>query len=76
MLVYKGKGSPYSIIECSELIPVLGSQPAGENAAVGCHYFPSGLQLPTQPLTGLLPNRGTMGANSLLLPDSVVAIAI
>jgi len=28
----KGKGSPYSITECrvSELIPVLGSQPAGD----------------------------------------------
>jgi len=28
---YKGKGSPYSITECRvpELIPVLGSQPAG-----------------------------------------------
>jgi len=29
---YKGKGSPYSIIDCRvpELIPVLGSQPAGD----------------------------------------------
>jgi len=28
----KGKGSPYSITECRvrELIPVLGSQPAGD----------------------------------------------
>jgi len=25
------------------------------NPAVGCHYFPSGLQLPPQPLRGLLP---------------------
>jgi len=25
------------------------------NPAVGCHYFPSGLQLPSQPLWGLLP---------------------
>ena len=25
------------------------------NPAVGCHYFPPGLQLPTQPLRGLLP---------------------
>ena len=36
--------------------------------AVGCHYFPPGLQLPLQPLRGLLPvlvNRGTMGVNSL-----------
>ena len=37
---------------------------------IGCHYFPSGLQLPSQSLRGLLPisllvNRGTMGVNSL-----------
>jgi len=25
------------------------------NPAVGCHYFPPGLQLPPQPLNGLLP---------------------
>ena len=25
------------------------------NPTVGCHYFPPGLQLPPQPLTGLLP---------------------
>jgi len=25
------------------------------NPAVGCHYFPPGLQLPPQPLRGLLP---------------------
>ena len=46
------KGSPYSITECRvpELIPVLGSQPAGgasHNLAVGCHYFPPGLVTPT-----------------------------
>ena len=40
------------------------------NPAVGCHYFPPGLQLPPQPLRGLLPicclvNRRTMGVNSL-----------
>ena len=40
------------------------------NPAVRCHYFPPGLQLPSQPLRGLLPisllvNRGTMGVNSL-----------
>jgi len=56
----KGKGSPYSITErrVPELIPVIGSQPAGDvshNPAVGCHYFPPGLQLPSQPLRGLLP---------------------
>jgi len=45
------KGSPYSITErrVPELIPVLGSQP------VGCHQFLPGLQLPPQPLRGLLP---------------------
>jgi len=59
-VVKKGKGSPYSITErrVLELIPVLGSQPAGDmsiNLTVGCHYFPPGLQLLPQPLTGLLP---------------------
>jgi len=51
----KGKDSLYSITErrVPELIPVLGSQPA--KPAVGCHYFPPGLQLPPQPLRGLLP---------------------
>jgi len=56
----KGKGSPYSITErrVPELIPVLVSQPASDiiiNPTVGCHYFPPGLQLPPQPLRGLLP---------------------
>jgi len=56
----KGKASPYSITERSvlELIPVLGSQPAGDvshKPDLGCHYFPPGLQLPPQPLRGLLP---------------------
>ena len=40
-----------------EPIPVLGSQPAGDvshKPAVGCHYFPPGLQLSSQPLRGLL----------------------
>jgi len=60
VVIKKGKGSPYSITErrVPELIPVLGSQPAGEviiNPTVGCHYFPSGLQLPPQPLRGLRP---------------------
>ena len=55
VLERKGKGSPHSITErrVPELIPVLGSQPAGDviiNPTVGCHYFPSGLQLPPQPL--------------------------
>jgi len=56
----KLKGSPYSITErrVQELIPVLGSQPAGDvshKPAVGCHYFPPGRQLPPQPLRALLP---------------------
>jgi len=54
----KGKGSPYSITErrVPELIPVLCSQTAGDiNPAVGCHYFQPGLELPSQPLRGLLP---------------------
>jgi len=50
-LVKKGKGSLYSITEhrVPELIPVLGSQPAGDashNPPVGCHYFPPNPQLP------------------------------
>ena len=56
------KGRPYSITErmVPELIPVLGSQPAGDvshslNPPVDCHYFPPGPQLPPQPLRGLLP---------------------
>ena len=56
-VIYKGKGSPYSTAErgVPEPIPVLGSQPAGYVPTVGCHYFPPGPQLPSQPLTGLLP---------------------
>ena len=57
----KGKGSPYSITErrVPELIPVLGSQTAGDmqihkpGGRLPC--FPPGLQLPPQPLRGLLP---------------------
>ena len=65
--------SPYSTTErrVPELIPVLGSQPAGEvshNPAVGYRYFPPGLQLPPQPCCYQfcwLENRGTMGVSSL-----------
>ena len=51
--ICKGKGSPYSITErrVTELIPVLGSQPAGDvsiNPTVGCHYFPPGQYNTTQ----------------------------
>jgi len=57
----KGTGSPYSIAErrVPELIPVLGSQPAGDvnhkPGGIGCYCFPPGLQLPPQPLRRLLP---------------------
>jgi len=56
----KGKGSPYSITKrrVPELIPVLGSQPAGHvshKPGGRLPYFPPGLQLPLQPLRGLLP---------------------
>jgi len=59
-IIKRDKGSPYSITERNvpELIPVLVSQPAGgvshKTGGIGCHYFPPGLQLPTQPLRGLL----------------------
>jgi len=57
----KGKGNPYSATECRvpELIHVLCSQLADDvellNPAVGCHYFPPGLQLPSKPVRRLLP---------------------
>ena len=57
--VKKSKGSPYSITErrVPELVPVLGSQPAGDvsHKPGGRLPFPPGLQLPPQPLTGLPP---------------------
>ena len=64
------------------MILVLGSQAAGD-PAVGCHYFPPGLQLPSQPLRGLLPisllgeqrHDGCEQFAQKLLPDSV-AVAI
>jgi len=66
----KGKDSPYSIAErrVPELIPVLGSQPAGDmnhKPGVGCHYFQPGQQLPSQPMGQYqfrcLVNRGMKG---------------
>jgi len=56
----KHKGSPYSITErrVPELIPVMAVSLQVTkviNPAVGCHYFLPGLQLPWQPLIGLLP---------------------
>ena len=72
-LLKKGKGSPYSITERTvpELIPVLGSQPAGDVS-----HKPDG-RLPLLSERGLLRyqfcclvNRGTVGVNRPL-PDSV-----
>ena len=56
----KGRGSPYSITErkVPELIPVLGSQPAGDvSHKPNCrrYYFPLGPQFLSQPLRGLRP---------------------
>jgi len=57
-----GEVSPYSITKrmgVPELIPLHGSQPAGDmRHKPGGRlplYFPPGLQLPSQPLRGLLP---------------------
>ena len=68
-IVLKSKGSQYSITEHEvlELIPVLGSQPAGDVSHItlrqACSY-------PHNPSEGCyqfccLVNRGTMGVNSL-----------
>jgi len=76
----RGRGSPYSLTErrVPEMIPVLGSQPAGDAShkpgGIGCEYFPPGLQLPPQPYESCyqfccLVNRGTMVVNSL--PNTV-----
>jgi len=60
-ILFAIKGSPCPITErrVPELIPVLGSQPAGDAShKPGGRlplYFPPGLQLPSQPLRGLLP---------------------
>jgi len=56
----KGKGSQYSIAKLSvpELIPVLGSQPAGDVSHKPGGRLPlisARLQLPSQPLRRLLP---------------------
>jgi len=55
----KGKGSPYSIAEhrVPELIPVLGSRPAGDASHKPGGRLPllSTRLLPSQPLRGLLP---------------------
>ena len=54
------KCSPYSITELgfrswSWFLAVSQQVTWVINPAVGCHYFPPGLQLPSQPLRGLLP---------------------
>jgi len=59
----KGKGSPYSITErrVPELIPVLGSQPAGDvshkpgSRLPSLSARPAVCSYPPQPLRGLLP---------------------
>jgi len=59
--LWKGKGGPYSITKCigfrsrSRFFAVGLQVTWVINPAVGCHYFPPGLQLPPQPLRGLLP---------------------
>ena len=63
------KASPCTVTErrIPEMIPVLGSQPVGEvshKPSSSCQYFPPGLQLPPQPLRGLLPIL-LLGVNSL-----------
>ena len=69
---WEGKGSPYSIAErrVPELIPVLGSHRADDVSHKPGGRLPllsaTGSQLPSQPLTGLLP------VCLRLLPDSVV----
>ena len=59
-VVEKVKGSPYSITvyRVPKLIPVLGSQPAGDvshKPGGRLPYFLPGLQLPPLPLRGLIP---------------------
>ena len=71
----KGKGSPYSITEhrVPELIPVLGSQPAGDVSHKAGGRLPLLSATPTVTTATLkgcyqfccLVNRGTMGVNSL-----------
>jgi len=70
----KGKGSPYSIAErmVPELIPVLGSEPAGDvsHKPGGSITFRQARSYPHNPYEGCyqfrcLVNRGTMGVNSL-----------
>jgi len=59
-MMVKGKGSPYSIAErrVPELILVFGSLLAGNvshKPGGRLPLLPPGLQLPSQPLRGLLP---------------------
>jgi len=78
----KGKGSPYSITErrVPELIPVLGSQPAGDVSHKPGGRLPILSARPAvtpQPLRGLLPvlmlGEQRHDGCLKLLPDSVAA---
>jgi len=58
----KGKGFPYSTpsvgLRADPGVQAVSLQvPVSHPAAVGCHYFPPGLQLPSQPqsITALWP---------------------
>jgi len=71
-LYIKGKGGPYSIAEhrVPELIPVLGSQPAGDVSHKPGITFRQACSYPHNPQEGCyqfccLVKRGTMGVNSL-----------
>jgi len=71
----KGKGSPYSFTEhrVPELIPVLGSQPAGDVSHIPGGrlplLFPRPASYPHNQFRCLV-NRGTMGVNSL--PKTII----
>ena len=74
----KGKGSPYSIAErrFPKLIPVLGSQPAGDVSHKVGGRLPllSSRPAVTPATLKRAATRGMMGVNSLpkTLPDSIV----
>ena len=55
--ILKSKGSSYSITErsWSRFLAVRRQVTWVINPAIGCHYFPPGPQLPSQPFRGLLP---------------------
>jgi len=54
--VTNDKGSPHMGFRSWSLFLAVNLQVTWViNPAVGCHYFPPGLQLPSQPIRGLLP---------------------